>query len=381
MRQVLYFCIIVIVAALIYGCSSSGPEITYVNTSDAAPVTGQRILLQANSIVDRYPIRYIWAATGGVLEDEDANRYWTYWIAPKDPGEYTVSCTVIDDGDDQETAFFDIDVKQREKKTLLEQGALCMAKDRSAKTGGIWASTNDDIWYFSSSGESNIGWGDKFTAIAIQKYSSYYYYTYHIIWGAVENKIHYYRSSDDTGTMTCEGCGAINAMEVDGSILWVGADNGLYKCSTATYTCEDTTITDTKVCDIYVGEDLTLAATTTGIYTLDADGNTWEVKYSGDTCAVTVDGDGDIWSITDDEVMKENEDKSGLNKLDPQPDYVAASLDIDLLDRIWCGKYYWDGDISTWQDPTGIEESVEESIVSPEGLVYLRSTSGALFCW
>ncbi|MCD6570013.1 MAG: hypothetical protein J7L53_04860 [Deltaproteobacteria bacterium] len=376
MKQALYICIIGIVTVLIYGCSSSGPEITYVNTSDAAPVTGQRILLQVNSIVDRYPIRYIWAATGGVLEDENTSNYWTYWIVPKDPGKYTVRCTVIDDEGGNETVNFDIDVKSRTKEKLLEQ-ASCMAKDGGAKISGIWASTDDDIWYFSSGGESNIGWGDEFTAIAIQGYSSYYYYMYHTIWGAKDNEIYYYRSSDETGTMTCEDCGTINAMEIDGSILWVGADNGLYKCSTATYTCDTTDITE-QVYDIYVGEDLTLVATSTGIYTLDAD-DTWKKKYSGDTCAVTVDSDGNIWSVVDDAGNKVVAKKGEILSPEDQPPDVAASLDIDLLDRIWCGKYCWDG--QEWQDQTEITESIEESMVSPEGLVYLRSFSGTLFCW
>ncbi len=377
MKRVLYFCIIGIVAFIIYGCSLSGPEISSVSISDATPVTGQRILMQVNSIVDCYPVRYVWTATGGVLEDENTSIYWIYWIAPEDPGEYTVSCTVIDDEGGNETVNFDIDVKSRTKEKLLEQ-VSCMAKDRGVKISGVWVSTNDDIWYFSSSGESNIGWGYEFAAIAIQRYSSYYYYTAHIIWGAMGNEIYYYRASDDTGTMTCEGCETINAMEVDGSVLWLGADNGLYKYDTYADIWEDTTGIDIKVYDIYAGEDLTLAATSAGIYSLDTD-DTWNEKYSGNTCAVTVDSDGNIWSITDDKVMKENEDKSGLIELDQPPD-VAPSLDIDLFSRIWCGKYYWNG--AEWKVPPGFTDDViEESMVSPEGLVYLRSTSGVLFYW
>ncbi|MEA2101666.1 MAG: hypothetical protein U9P80_03710, partial [Thermodesulfobacteriota bacterium] len=128
-------------------------------------------------------------------------------------------------------------------------------------------------------------------------------------------------------------------------------------------------------------EDYLYLATTTGIYECDkADPQitTAFSEYPGNNPqSIYLDTDNQIWSIASGKVYKANV-LSGS-----QPGYVANSLDQDLYGRIWCGGYATE-DGFEWENLSGIDDTddeIVESLVSPEGLVYLRSTSGCLYVW
>ncbi len=394
------FIYILIFAALIGGCSDTDPEITETSISDSAPVIGQRILLQVDCLGDNYPFQFHWTVTDGELEDDNDEEeyYWTYWIAPATEGVYTVSCTVTDDEDHSTTTTFEISVGDRgDDGVAIEKfdNALCMAKYRLAKLGGIRiALLDDNIQYLSADSSSEIEWGDEyeFDAMAIQGSTSSILQT---IWGAVYDgvdscSLYYYSGEtgsielvDENNNDTPYNTGTVNDMEFDDNgILWIGADNGLYKYNTTSgsTTCTPVALSGKWVNDIYIG-DLTLAATSSGIY--EYDNGTWSAMgapYDATTYAVTEGTSGVIWSIVDEGDGKKVV-KGGDTILGSQPDSVADSIDIDLLNRIWCGKYYWTG--TEWLNPTGIEDPViiTESLVSPEGLLYLISESDELYSW
>jgi hypothetical protein len=104
--------LICLVGLITIGCSTSGPEITNTAISNDNPVTGQKILLQVYSLADKIPLTYSWICSGGEFdenEDEDT-QYYRYWVAPDESGEQTITCTVIDGNDDEETVTFSIQV-------------------------------------------------------------------------------------------------------------------------------------------------------------------------------------------------------------------------------------------------------------------------------
>jgi len=392
----------------ISGCSASGPEITRVSISDQKPVTGQRVLIQVLAVTDNPPFKYIWNCSDGRLEGssgiiEDGamtDQYYVYWTAPDIQGTYTVTCKVVDDDDQEETIAYAINVGPRQIIYLLNSGVVCMAKDSKVKSGGIWvAVSNDNIQYYSSTTNTDIGWGKDFfrwasgetiTALQPSTYSSYYY-VWNIIWTARNNidsgiwEVVSHGSGGDT-TYTCDTCTSINSQKLDGNTLWVGSDNGLFRFNTSSTTWGNkaTGIPETKVKDLYVGEDLTCVATTSGIYYSENAGTDWTpVPSTGDTTAVTTyqdtSGNLTILGVTAGKIMQYNKD--GSNPFDITYDIpeVVNSLDKDPLGNIWCGKYSWNG--TTWSDKTGIDDPIESSIVSPEGLLYLRTTQEKLIVW
>jgi len=373
----------VFVLCCLIGCSSSKPDITSTSISDDKPVIGQRIYLQVYGITDNPPMQFVWSADEGELQGDDET-YWTYWITPEETGTYTITCTISDDGSEDETAVFTLSAVDRTTQTILagpdsDEEVICMARNRTAKLGGIWAVVRDQgLEYFSASSETESEWDGNFNALAVETESSYYT-ALTVIWGAQDNQITKI-STDGESIITCETCSAedsINVLELDGSILWVGADSGLHKYDTSSAVWDEgipVSFPD-KVYDIFNAEDLTYVATSTGLYTIDDEYSIASLD-SGLATAVMVEDSVTVWNIIDGAVTQD-----GVI-LDEQPPSITDSLDIDLLDRIWCGKYYWDG--SAWQDPTGIDEvedPIIESMVSPEGLLYLRSDSGKLFVW
>lgn len=340
-------------------------------------------MLHVYGITDNPPMQFVWSADDGELQGDDET-YWTYWITPEESGTYTITCTISDAGSEDETADFTLSAFDRTTQTILagpdsDEEVICMAHNKTAKLGGIWSVVRDQsLRYFSASSETESEWDGNFNALAVETQSSSYT-TLTVIWGAQDNQITKI-SADGETVISCETCSAedsINVIEVDGSLLWVGADSGLHKYDTSSAVWDEgipVSFPD-KVYDIFNAEDLTYVATSTGLYTIDDDYSIASLD-SGLATAVMVEDSVTVWNIIDGAVTQD-----GVI-LDEQPPSITDSLDIDLLDRIWCGKYYWDG--SAWQDPTGIDDSedpITKSMVSPEGLLYLQSDSGKLFVW
>ena len=378
-----YHMLLVVLLALMCSCgsSSSSIAITGADKSSDSAVTGQRLYFQVSTVVD-YPVaKYIWRASGGTIEDKDNsnNKNYIFWISPEEPGTYTVTCTIIDDEGNVKAAPFSVDVSSRSTKLLLSQDALGMAKEDGVKIGGVWVSTKDDTVYYSFAGNTNLDWGYGYDLIAVDQLT----YT---IWAAKtgENSLTYYKNGMSAFTTLVE-CSQITRLVMDtyDDVLLIGADKGLFVYYPTIDTI-DTSVNsdvDSHVYDIKVYDSGALVATKDGLYKVYISNDTWtsELLYNDNdpTYAVLKDTDGNIWRVIESNGAKviTCEDTA----LAEQPPEVIDSLDQDLLGHVWCGKYYWDGD--SWHDPTGITDEVKQSMISPEGLAYIITTSGELFSW
>jgi len=384
-----YHMLLVVLLALMCSCSgssSSSIAITGADKSSDSAVTGQRLYFQVSTVVD-YPVaKYIWRASGGTIEDKDNsnNKNYIFWISPEEPGTYTVTCTIIDDEGNVKAAPFSVDVSSRSTKLLLSQDALGMAKEDGVKIGGVWVSTQHDTRYYSFAGNTNISWGYGYDLIAVQNTYDQSTYTYiTLIWAAKtgENSLIYYNNGMSEST-TFNECSKMTrlVMDKDKNVLLIGADNGLFAYYPHPTDLLITTSVDSHVYDIKVYDSGALVATKDGLYKVTYN-DTWtsELLYNDNdpTYAVLKDTDGNIWRVIDSNGAKviTCEDTA----LAEQPPEVVDSLDQDLLGHVWCGKYYWDGD--SWHDPTGITDEVKQSMISPEGLAYIITTSGELFSW
>jgi len=378
-----YHMLLVVLLALMCSCgsSSSSIAITGADKSSDSAVTGQRLYFQVSTVVD-YPVaKYIWRASGGTIEDKDNsnNKNYIFWISPEEPGTYTVTCTIIDDEGNVKAAPFTVDVSSRSTKLLLSQDALGMAKEDGVKIGGVWVSTKDDTVYYCFAGNTNLDWGYGYDLIAVDQLT----YT---IWAAKtgENSLTYYKNGMSAFTTLVE-CSQITRLVMDtyDDVLLIGADKGLFVYYPTIDTI-DTSVNsdvDSHVYDIKVYDSGALVATKDGLYKVYISNDTWtsELLYNDNdpTYAVLKDTDGNIWRVIESNGAKviTCEDTA----LAEQPPEVIDSLDQDLLGHVWCGKYYWDGD--SWHDPTGITDEVKQSMISPEGLAYIITTSGELFSW
>ncbi len=373
------------------GCSPTKPEITWASFTDANPVSGQRILLRVSCTTDNPPLMYLWSASGGTLEDGGLSQYWAYWTAPETTGDYTISCRVIDDEGENETFPFSVRVSARaDAVSLLEDGevALCTARRERLKAGGIWAAVAGEYLHsFSATASSTAGWGEDFNTMVVSSFTNYYYTTSYAFKGVLADSaeiITYSSSTEDTlDCDTCEAGDVISTMHLDGSYLWVGSGSGLHGYASSDWMDRQL---DDAVFDIYSDTDLTLVATTAGIYTWDKETDSspaWtapEGALADPACAVVLDSQGNIWSVN----SALNEVRINGIACAAQPDVVVCSLDVDLLERIWCGTYCTTDGGETWTNPTGIDDSTDQIVasqVSPEGLLYLRSVSGRLYVW
>jgi len=375
--------LICIVGLITIGCSTSGPEITSTSISNDNPVTGQKILLQVYSIADKTPLTYSWICSGGEFDentDEDM-QYYRYWVAPEEAGEQTITCTVRDGNDDEETVTFSIEVNSRVIDDTLVDGNVLSILKQTGTIGGVWVSMeNEDIRFISSTTNEETSYQGAFTSMLIELDTSDFTYT---LWGAQGQGTGIsVQSSEEETVLTCETCDTTDVINdlaidvIDGNILWVGADSGMHWYDSA----EDEwgEYKPEKTNDFYEGINFVYAATSTGIYELDPYAADSDPVYMGDSCAVIeVENDDEtvnVWHITDSQVCLDGA------PLASQPDSVTCSLDADWDNVIWCGKYFWDGD--SWQTPPGLEgEDIVTSVVSNEGLVYLLTSSGALLRW
>jgi hypothetical protein len=376
-----------ILGLLLCGCSTSGPDITDTAISDENPVFGQRILLQVYSLTDNFPMTYTWQATGGEFDQWDENYYLVYWTAPEIEGEQTITCVVRDDDDEEDVHTFTVNVSPREiDDTLVSENVLSLEKQTFSYIGGVWVSTQSgDVRFISSSINESTSWDGAFSTMHVALDSTFLAYT---LWGAQSQGIDITILSEgyDPTILNCETCDESDVIHdltidvIDGSLLWVGTDSGMHWYDSSAEEGEDEwgTYKSEKTNAFYQGTDFVYAATSTGIYELDPFAQSTDPIYTGDTCAVLeVENDDDtvtLWHITDAQVYEDGQ------LLADQPDNVVCSLDVDLNNNIWCGKYWWNG--VSWQSPSGLEDiEIAESVVSYEGLVYLVSTSGTLLRW
>lgn len=429
-----------IVALGIFGCSSSGPEISTAKISDDNPVTGQRILLQVISETDNPPMQYVWDCSSGIFETssrviqagEVTDKYYIYWI-PVTKGSFTITCTIIDADNNRETVEFPIKVEARKlielwKPSVDYRGMILMTKDYNTKVGGIWtAMYGRDLHYYYSTGHSDLVWGKDYTdwdndplcVLAVAAYSSYYY-VWNSFWAVRAHNdawqtISYAMDEEDTYSCTsgdCDDITAVNVMRYYEGKLWIGTNQGLFTAGTADEDWDGPEKDSGNnlipaVNDIYAANGLIYVATPKGIWYTSDSGDSWEhFNDDWETTAITAHknptGEMSIYARTNSDagyvIKKFSEDgliSAALPAQPPADDWIGG-LDCDPIGRIWYGKYYfWEaslgGDDKWWSVPadpddphTGYDDSsdhIVRSLVSPEGLTYLQTTTGALMVW
>ncbi len=378
MKIILFACIMLV---MVLGCSASNPVPSDVSVSNDNVVSGQRIYVLANSLTDNPPMTYQWTATGGVLDVPDTIPYSTYWIAPKTPGSYSITCVVTDKENKHLTNTFNVQVRARSlESNLVGAGleVLALTKETEYATGGIWASVKDNkIRFITSQSNTESVWGENFFTMLNRTDPTTQVFT---IWGGEtwgRNILELTASAEST--LVCSTClynNTIKALAIDVNdltTLWVGTDSGLNYYSPETETWNNYLYA--AVNDLSEGPDYVYAATSSGVYKLDY--GVREPIYGGDTCAVLAVSNGaatEVWSVVQGTIQIDGK------QLSSQPPVVVCSLDQDVTGNIWCGKYWWDG--SLWHEVPGLESvTIVKSLASMEGLTYLLSDSGVLYRW
>ncbi len=415
---------------LMGACSSSRPEITSATISDEHPVVGQRLLLRVYAQSDNPPLRYIWNGSGifqstdkDLRAGEPTERYYVYWI-PTGEGTRTVSCTVIDDEDNEETYHFSVNVRHRTLKELQSSDLVIMAKDPKSLTGGILAGIRGhDFVYYTAVETSDYKWGesefnwdeiaDPLDAMTMTTSSVSYLYSITSVWAVHQEtpgdwELVSRGSSSDTSRDTPfadDGVGAVNTIGVNGAQIWVGTDKGLYLYSTTGDGWADEPVELVQgnphavVNDIYTANDCVYVATEAGIFFTEDNGGTWErFDGTGDTKAITGYHDISLDTVTIYALTEESEGSAtytircyrddGAEVL-AEPGYPPDSyawiegLDTDPLGNLWFGKWRWNAD-DGWENPAAIDDAADNivrSMVSPEGLLYLQTSLGKLLVW
>lgn len=402
-------------------CSSSGPEITSVTITDAHPVVGQRVLLRVLAQSDNPPLRYIWHGRGGVFQStaddfragESTDQYYVHWV-PTSPSNSTVSCTVIDDEDEEETFEFFIKVRERTLENLVDADFVLMGKDSHVLIGGIMAGVkNQDLTYYTATDTIDFDWGKTYfdwdlnpLSTLMMTSSTSYYYSVSYVWAVYQKsgdwKLVSHGASDTTSIDTPfldDGVSSVTKTGANGTRIWVGTDKGLYGYSTSSEDWIDPVDPVNKsIKDIYIAHDCVYVATEAGIYYSEDNGGTWvPFNGTGDTKAITGYNDINLETVT---IYALTEVSAGsatytircfnsAGTVLSEPGYPPDSyswiegLDTDPLGNLWFGKWTWNaGD--GWENPAAIDDAgdhIVRSLVSPEGLVYLQTTSGVLKVW
>jgi hypothetical protein len=367
-------------ALIFLGCSAPHPVLSDANITSENTVPGQRILLQVNAITDNPPMTYQWSATGGTLEVQDFFPFGALWIAPEQPGTYTITCLITDKQKKHQSHTFTVNVGQRVlEDNLVEPGrvVLTITKQIDSKIGGIWVSIKDQyIRYISLRSNEDTIWSKNFYTMIARADSLSLEYNIYGVESIGKNIV--VLSGQSESVLVCKTCfnaDFIRTMAkdvLDDTILWVGTDSSLlyYDPSSDTWG----RFLYGRFNDLYEGPDYVYAASDSGIYKLNGQK---ELLYGGNTCAVYAVQSGDsitVWAVVEGKVEKNGK------PIPVQPPKATCSLDVDLKGNIWCGKYWWDGTV--WHTVLGLEDvSIVKSIASNEGLIYLLSESGALFRW
>lgn len=428
----LSFLFAVLLILLSAACSADGPDITSATQSDYSPVTEQKIILGVACLTNNPPMTYTWNydssnstvldSYGNVVPPGTATNYYgVYWIAPQDPGTYTVTCTVGDELDKTETAYFVINVSSRGITQLMNASpatAESISFDVTTMSGGIFAVVSNDknidktasnnVKMFSSAlFKIDMGWGAAYPLEVIYPiYYSVLYATSYIIWGGYMDGanftlIDHSSSADDiTYTNTTSSNDCVNSITLINSNIWISADSGLWKFDTVT-----TGFTKSLAVESYNADNsssLSAVATSLGVYYCTTGAMNWEhLPSDPGTKALSVVAQvspQNVFALHDDGTLMQYFKNSGStwtsSGITP-PDGIDISsvtrISKDAKGRIWAGKYRYDPALAAigdypWFDPDtqGVFPAglvFDYTIVSAEGLVYFRTTDGQLWVW
>ncbi len=436
--------LLTLLLALLSACSESGPEVASFSTSDANPVTGQRIRLAVYATSDNqlgyYPMLYYWNCDGGILEYGGLTSSAPYWIVSETPGSHSATCLIKDETDKLGVMPFSVTVQPRSLETLDADGlsgsfASGLVTDPNVLIGGVYARlTNDKVWYFSTTAayETNLDLATDqellgFTA-SKTSYSGKVYDTICAVSQADEGAGSYgylltilyldKATAYDLDELLVSSAlpttaGFINCIAVQGDVIWFGTDDGIYALS-QTYASEyytdyygelEPASTAIAVNKIVIKDGITYAATSNGIYRFDSaadDPSFVQITQSAgeNVSSLLVQKTGDdqyrLWTVAAGAVKYYDQtmDTERVFSVTAPTDAtyglapVNNSLTLDLQGRIWNGKFYLDSkDATSWSEKNTDDEggvlvlsNPTESIVSPEGLLYLFE-GGTLKVW
>lgn len=410
-------------------CSDSGPDITSVVQSDSSPVTGQKIFFKVIALTDNPPMNYTWNydISNSTLLDSDGNviapgtmtsNYGAYCITPEEPGTYIVTCAVGDKLDKTDTATFILNVSDRQTVQLMNGSpakAVNISYDTSSlTTGGIFAAvsgdkdssgnaTNNIKMFTSSLFKVDMSWGGDYSLTAI--YPTYYvstYSAYYVYWsgcmsGSTLEVIYYGSTSSDVSVYTQETSSDdyVKHIILINDDIWVSADSALWYFDTSTSSFSQAVESPSYNAD-YSGS-LSAAATDLGVYYCTTTDMDWEPIPGNQGRAISVaalSSPQSIYALLQDDEASEKrlvqyfKDSGGnwTNETIPLDDGVTigatSRISKDWTGRIWCGNMRWDGTSWFYPGTQGVITSdIDYAIVSPEGLVYFRTTDDQLWVW
>jgi hypothetical protein len=413
-------------------CSADGPDIISASQSDFYPVTEQKIVLGVACLTNNPPMTYTWNYNSSIstimdnygnviLPGTATNYYGVYWVTPQDPGTYTVTCTVGDDLDKTETVYFVINVSGRGITQLMNASpatAESISYDANTSSGGIFAvvtgdknsdgTASNNVKMFSSQlFKVDMSWGGAYPLKAIYPiYYSALYTAYYTIWGSYMNGAnltlvdHSSTADDLIYTKTTSSNDSVNSVTLINGNIWVSADSGLWKFDTIV-----TNFTNSLPVESYNADNsgsLSAVATSMGVYYCTTSAMNWEHLPSDPgskaLSVAALSSSQNIFALHDDGTLMQYFKNSGStwtsSGITPPDDIDISSvtrISKDPKGRIWAGKYRYDPALAAIGDypwfnpdtqgifPVGLE--FDYTIVSAEGLVYLRTTDGQLWVW
>jgi hypothetical protein len=421
----LFFLFTALLILLFTACSDGGPYITSASQSNYSLVTEQKVLLMVTSLTDNPPMTFTWDddSTDGTFQDSYGNviakgtvtnMFGAYWVTPQTPGPYTVTCTVGDKLNKTDTAYFAINVSARGITQLMDANpakAVAISSDLNSIYGGIFAVVSEDkdinnnptnnIKMFTTTlFKLDMAWGGIYSLAALYPiYSSSLYQSYYTYWGGylsdnTINLIKHSSSADDSiYSQQTTANDSMNNITLINSNIWVSANSGLWKFDTTTASFSHSLNIESYNADASSG--LSAVATSLGVYYCTTSDMNWQPLPSDQGKAisvVTLANPLNIFALlydgTTKKFMQYFKDNNGnwTNK-EIQPDDGATLGSItriskDSKGRIWCGNKRWDG--TSWFYPdtqNTITNAIDYTIVSGEGMAYLRTTSGQLWVW
>jgi len=436
--------VLTLLLALLSACSESGPEVASFSTSDANPVTGQRIRLAVYATSDNhlglYPMLYYWNCDGGTLEYGGPTSSAPFWIVPETPGNHSATCLIKDDTDKLGAMPFGVTVQARSLETLAADGvtntfAAGLVTDPNVLIGGVYArTTGNKVWYFSTTAAYQttlaLATTQELLSFAASKtsYSGKVYdticavsqtdegagsYGYLLTILYLDEATAYDLDDLLVSSALPTTAGFINCIAVQGDVIWLGTDDGVYALS-QTYGTEyytdyygelDPATTAIVVNKIVIKDGITYAATSNGIYRFDSAADDPQfvqiTPSAGENVSTlliqeTDDDQYRLWTVAGggvkyyDQTMDSERVFSVTAAVDATYGLapVSNSLTMDLQGRIWNGKYNLASkDATSWNEKNTDDEGgvlalgdPTETIVSPEGLLYLFE-GGTLRVW
>lgn len=422
----LFFLFTVLFVFLSAACSEGGPTVTSSSQSTYYPVAEQKVILQVSSLTDNPPMTFTWNydSTNSSMQDSYGNvvasgavtnMFGVYWTTPQAPGIYTVSCIVGDKLSKTDTVTFLVYVSARAITMLMDANpasAVVISSDLNTTNGGLFAVVQNDKDYNNIPNNNmkmfatnmfkyDMAWGANYSLTALYPiyYSSLYqsYYTY---WGGYlsDNTINIIRhssSSDDViYSQQTSANDSVNNITLINNNIWVSANSGLWKVDpSSTGFINPPLAVQSYNADGSSG--LSAVATSLGVYYCTTSDMNWQPLPGGQGKAisvVTLANPLNIFALmldgTERKLMqyyKEN-DIWTIKEIEPDEGFTFGSItriSKDSNGRIWCGNKRWDG--ISWFYPNGIKETIENPIdytlVSAEGMAYFRTSSGQLWVW